>query len=275
MSFDRYVVIGNPIAHSRSPIIHQAFATATGQALTYERCLAPLNDFAETVAELRRQGVRGANVTVPFKEEAFGLCDDVSEGAQLAGAVNTLVFSDRINGHNTDGVGLVRDIQSNLGIELRDKRVLILGAGGATRGVIAPLLDAGAARVDVWNRHAERAQRLIDDLKHDARVARHCGAVTARELAAGSHEVVINATAAGHRGERPALDDGVLRKAILAYDLSYGSAANPFLQWTRARVERVSDGLGMLVEQAAEAFFIWRGIRPATAPVLSMLRTTI
>lgn len=269
---DRYVVIGYPIAHSKSPAIHQAFAAQTGQDLRYDTLLSPLDDFAGTWQAFRAAGGRGANVTVPFKEEAWALCQQLSHRARLAGAVNTLSLTatGELLGDNTDGLGLVQDICVNAGWSLAHKRVLVLGAGGAARGVIQPLLAAGVSTLWIANRSVEKAQTL-------AALFAQGGAVQALALADLSqvHEpvdVIINATSASLHGERLVLPGSLVHADTVAYDMMYGRDT-AFLQWAREHgVQHRRDGLGMLVEQAAEAFFIWRGVRPHTQEILRALR---
>lgn len=279
---DLYAVFGNPIAHSKSPAIHAAFAAATRQDLTYEARLAPVGGFAETVAEFRAEGGKGANVTVPFKEDAFRLATRLSDRAARAGAVNTLVFQgDEILGDNTDGAGLVRDITENLGVSLAGKRVLLLGAGGAARGVIAPLLAHRLAGLAIANRSADKAEALAaafsDMASPQGGFLR--GAVDAgnfAKFAGSSFDVVINATSASLSGENLPLPPGLFAAGSLAYDMMYGKGETPFLKLAREQgAGRCADGLGMLVEQAAEAFFVWRGVRPATSEVLAALRAQI
>jgi shikimate dehydrogenase len=263
---DRYLVFGNPVAHSKSPQIHAAFARQTGQAMTYDALLAPLDGFAQRLAEFIRAGGRGANVTVPFKEEAFALAVRHTARAALAGAVNTLVVDadGSTTGDNTDGAGLVADLAHNLGCDLAGKRVLLLGAGGAARGVIGPLRDAGVTQLVVANRTPARAQTL----------AGLFGAgVTGAGFDAvdGAFDVVVNATSASLAGELPPVPRTVFGANSLAYDMMYGRDT-PFLALAREAGAATADGLGMLVEQAAEAFFVWRGVRPDTAPVIAALR---
>ncbi len=261
---DRYAVIGNPVAHSRSPWIHAEFARATGQALRYEAIEAPPGGFASAVAAFRAAGGKGLNVTLPFKEEAYALCAEVSERARLARAVNTLVLGEKTFGDNTDGVGLVRDLAGNLKVDPRGKRVLLMGAGGAAQGVAGALLEAGAAALVIANRTAARAAALA------ARLAgvEGCGY---EALPGTRFDIVVNATSAGLQGAAPALPAGILGPGVLAYEMVYGRDT-PFLAAARGAGARACDGLGMLVEQAAESFFLWRGVRPATAPVLERLR---
>ncbi len=268
---DRYAVIGNPVAHSKSPWIHAEFARSTGQAMSYGAIEAPLDSFARTVDAFRASGGRGANVTLPFKGEAFRYCAATSERARFAQAVNTLVL-DRGEpwGDNTDGVGLVRDLEQNLAFGLRGRRVLLMGAGGAAQGVLKPLGDAGAAEIVVVNRDVAKAQALVGRLAgaSGAAALRACGYA---ELRAESFDLVVNATSIGLAGELPALPAGLLRRGALAYDMVYGRDT-AFLAFARAAGARAADGAGMLVEQAAESFLIWRGVRPETRAVLAALR---
>ena len=274
---DRYAVIGNPISHSKSPAIHAAFAAQTGQSLTYERLLAPLDGFAAAVAQFRAAGGRGMNVTVPFKLEAFALAERLSPRAQAAGAVNTLAFdADAIFGDNTDGAGLVRDLTHNLDCPLAGRRILLLGAGGAARGVLLPLLSARPAALTLANRTVARAEALVADFTRRAGDAPPPDACGFADLARRQFDVVINATAASLADEAPPLPPGLYDAGALAYDMMYGRGETPFLAAARADgATRLADGLGMLVEQAAESFLLWRGVRPDTAPVLADLRRQI
>lgn len=270
---DPYCVFGNPIAHSKSPAIHAAFAAATGQDLTYSTRLAPLDDFAGAVAAFVAAGGKGANVTVPFKEEAFRLADRLSERAARAGAVNTLAFADgAIFGDNTDGAGLICDIVGNLGVDLAGKRILLLGAGGASRGVIAPLLACAPARLAIANRTAAKAAALAQAFADLATV----DSGNFADFEGKSFDLVINATAASLAGEGLPLPAGIFAAGALAYDMMYGKGETPFLKQAREQgAARCADGLGMLVEQAAEAFLVWRGVRPQTAEVLAELRAAL
>ena len=275
---DLYCVFGNPIAHSKSPAIHTAFAAATGQDLAYEARLAPLDGFAASVADFRAAGGRGANVTVPFKEEAFRLCDRRSARAELAGAVNTLILDGKeIVGDNTDGAGLVRDIVANLGINLAGKRLLLLGAGGAARGVIEPLLGERPQSLTIANRSADKAELLAEIFQNAAStVNATVDGGNYEKLAGRSFDAVINATSASLAGASLPLPAGVFAPDSLAYDMMYGKGDTPFLALARREgAGRVADGLGMLIEQAAEAFRLWRGVRPDTAAVLAGLRATL
>jgi shikimate dehydrogenase len=263
---DRYAVFGHPIAHSKSPLIHAAFARQTGQDMTYEAILAPKDGFADSVAQFIAAGGRGANVTVPFKEQAFALANHLSPRAQRAGAVNTLSFEAAgILGDNTDGAGLVADLTRNLHCAIAGKRILLLGAGGAARGVIGPLLDPQPAALVIANRTVSRAQALA---KLFGRGVSACGF----DAADTPFDLVINATAASLAGELPPLSPRVFTAGTLAYDMMYGRDT-PFLAFARTHGAATADGLGMLVEQAAEAFALWRGVRPDTAPVIASLRT--
>ena len=266
---DRYAVIGNPIGHSKSPIIHTEFARQTDQALTYEALLAPLGGFAETVRDFIATGGKGMNVTVPFKEQAWQLVDDHAPRAKKAGAVNTIIVQadGRLRGDNTDGVGLVTDLK-NHGVLLRDKRVLILGAGGAVRGVISPILQASPAQLVIANRTSARAQELATLFADEGHIE-GCGF---DDLAGMSFDVVINGTAASLQGEVPAIDPGCVRGAV-CYDMMYSAQPTAFMRWAAQQgAAHCLDGLGMLVEQAAEAFSLWRGCHPDTAGVIEQLR---
>jgi shikimate dehydrogenase len=267
---DLYAVIGNPIAHSKSPRIHAEFARQTGEDLRYEAIFAPRDGFAEAVATFRGARGRGLNVTVPFKLDAFELATERTERAEHAGAVNTLKFGDAgVLGDNTDGAGLVADLAIRLGFAIRGQRVLIMGAGGAARGVMLPLLRQEPASIRIANRTIEKAQAL------ERRFAPF-GPVSSggyAELAGGRFDLVINATSAALASELPPLPSGIFAPGALAYDMIYGADHAPFEAQARSDgAARVSDGLGMLVAQAAESFFVWRGVRPDTRPVIDMLR---
>jgi shikimate dehydrogenase len=276
---DRYCVIGNPIAHSKSPDIHAAFALQTGQDIAYERRLAPVDGFAGTVRELVEQGWRGANVTVPFKLEAFALATRLRERARVAGAVNTLVFEDgEIVGDNTDGPGLVADIVHNAGVPLAGRRVLLLGAGGAARGVILPILQHGPAAIVIANRTRATADALVEQFAGHAAQSgqiRACGFGDVGAEVEGGFDVVINATSASLSNALPPVPATAFCRGTLAFDMMYGKMPSPFMQFAVQHGATARDGLGMLVEQAAEAFVIWRGVRPATASILEQMRTTL
>ncbi len=263
---DRYAVIGNPVAHSQSPWIHAEFARQTGQDIEYLRIEAPLAGFARSVDEFRAAGGRGANVTVPFKEQAFQYCRNaVTERARAAGVVNTLVFQNgSTHGDNTDGVGLLRDLTTNLRRVIAGQRVLLMGAGGAAQGVLAPLVEARPRRLVVANRTAGRARTL----------AQRFGAAAGGgydEFRGEQFDLLVNATSAGLAGEAPPLAPAAFAPGALGYDMVYGRDT-PFLAMARAAGAQACDGSGMLVEQAAESFLLWRGQRPDTAPVLAALR---
>jgi len=265
---DEYVVIGNPIAHSKSPEIHAQFAAQTGQWLHYDRLLAPLHGFKAAVQVFQRRGGRGANVTVPFKLEAHALSDQLTERARLAGAVNTLKFEGgRILGDNTDGAGLVTDIVVNAGQALAGRRILLLGAGGASRGALLPLLQQQPAELVIVNRTQSRAQELAQQFAEYGPVRSAAYA----ELG-GVFDLIINATSASLSDDLPPLPVSVYGSETLAYDMMYGRQPTIFMQSAQQHGASVRDGLGMLVEQAAEAFLLWRGVRPATAEVFASLR---
>jgi len=260
---ERYAVIGHPVAHSKSPWIHARFAEATGQDMHYGLLEAPPDGFERAVARFRAAGGRGLNVTLPFKQAAYRYSQELSARAGRAQAVNTLAFRDRVYGDNTDGIGLIRDLEGNLGRSLAGKSVLLMGAGGAAQGVTGALLDARVARLVIGNRTLARAQALA---------ARFAPAVASGyEAVGGPFDFVINATASGLGDEGVRLPASVWGRQTLAYDMVYGRDT-PFMQAARAAGAEACDGLGMLVEQAAESFFVWRGVRPATRPVLDQLR---
>jgi len=265
---DRYAVVGHPVSHSLSPRIHALFARATGEALEYATLEAPLDGFAAAMRAFFAGGARGANVTLPFKVEALSFAHSASERARVAGAANFLAArGGRIEADNTDGAGLVADLERNAGFAIRGRRILILGAGGAARGVIAPLLACAPAALVVANRTTARAREL------EARF-RSLGAVRGADLASiprEGFELVLNATSSSVHGDRLELPREALAQGALAYDMAYGKSAQAFVAAARAAGFRACDGLGMLVEQAAESFELWRGTRPATAPVLEEL----
>jgi len=265
---DKYCVFGRPIAHSKSPFIHAQFARQTGQDIEY-RAIEPPGDFAAAVAAFVAEGGKGANVTMPFKQEAFRLSNRRTRRAELAGAVNTLSFADgETAGDNTDGVGLLRDITVTLKTPVRGRRVLLLGAGGAARGVLGPLLDERPATLVVANRTAERARALAADFAEFGPVMGSGWA----EVAGRGFDIVIDATSGGLTGERMDLPEGIFAPGSLAYTMVYGKADAPFLAAARRQgAATVADGLGMLLEQAAESFQVWRGLRPDCAPVAALL----
>ena len=266
---DSYAVFGNPVGHSKSPFIHQAFARATGQDLSYDAIELPSDGFAQGLAEFIARGGKGCNITVPFKLDAFAAATERRPGAELAGASNCLkIEGERIIAENFDGIGLLTDIQCNLGLPLADLRVLLLGAGGAVRGVLKPFLDAAPAAMVVANRTETKARDL-------AAVFSAHGPVTGAGydgLAGQSFDVVVNGTSASLTGDRLTLPDTAFAPGCLAYDMVYGKGLTPFLIQARAAgAVRLADGVGMLVEQAAEAFDWWRGVRPDTAPLIGEL----
>ena len=270
MTLDRYGVFGHPIGHSRSPEIHGRFAAQTRQALDYRAYEVPLEALDDALKSFRAAGGRGLNCTLPLKEEVLKHCGRLSESARRCGAVNTLTLGhDGLWwGDNTDGLGLVRDLTLNLGIPIQGQRLLILGAGGATRGLLAPLFEAGAASVWIANRTPERAALLVQE-------ASSLGPLRASgfdTLQGAQFDLVLNATAASLSGVLLPLPDGLLSEGGCCYDLAYAKVPTPFVRWGQSQGARSSaDGIGMLVEQAAESFWIWRGIRPETAPVIEAL----
>jgi shikimate dehydrogenase len=270
---DRYALFGNPAKHSKSPLIHGAYARETGQDLTYEVIEPPLDGFGSAAAAFRASGGRGGNVTTPFKLEAFALATDLSERGRLAGAVNTLKFvGDRIHADNFDGVGLVNDIQRNLGFAIAGRRVLIMGAGGAVRGALLPFLDAHPALLVVANRTVPKAQALGEQFSPFGSFV--TGGYP--DLGDQAFDLVVNATSASMRGELPPVTRAAFAPGCVAYDLVYGRGLTPFLRLARdSGADRLADGVGMLVEQAAEGFAWWRGVRPSTAPVIAMLKVPL
>jgi len=273
---DRYAVFGNPVAHSLSPAIHAAFARQTGQDLAYEAILAPRDGFAAALRAFAAAGGRGANVTLPFKEEAWRLADARSARAEAARAVNTLRFDAAgLFGDNTDGAGLIADLCRNLGFDLSGRSVLLLGAGGAARGALLPLLDQSPARLAIANRNAQRAAVLAAEFsaRLPAKGRVRLDACGLDALGAEAFDLVIDATSAGLAGAPPVLPGGLFSRDSLAYAMIYGQPAEAFLAFARAHgAARCADGLGMLVEQAAESFHLWRGVRPETASVIERLR---
>lgn len=261
-----YAVFGNPIAHSKSPQIHRAFAEQTGERIHYDKQLVPPGQFGYAVEQFFRSG-KGLNVTVPFKLEAFELADELTERARAAGAVNTLKKLDdgRILGDNTDGCGMLRDITVNLGWQIKDKKVLVLGAGGAVRGVLLPLLQENPASVVIANRTQSKAQDLVELFNSPV-----LSSAALDDLPRG-FDVVINGSSAGLSGEAPDLPEGLLAENACCYDMVYGKELTPFLTWAKNHGAQVADGLGMLVEQAAESFYLWRGVRPETSAVKESL----
>ncbi len=271
---DRYAVFGNPIKHSRSPQIHTAFAEQCGQRLSYRTQLIELGDFAAAASAFFTGGGKGLNITVPFKLDAYSFATELSGRARRAGAVNTLAAQSdgTIYGDNTDGVGLVRDIEQNLAWEIAGKRVLILGSGGAVRGILEPLLKRHPSQVVIANRTIDKAQQLASEFA-DLGEVRGCGY---EALAGHRYDLLINGTSAGLHGDMPPLPGDILGDGCSCYDLTYGAQPTPFMRWAAGEAAwAVADGLGMLVEQAAESFCIWRGVRPATRPVIALLRAAL
>jgi shikimate dehydrogenase len=273
VNIDRYGVIGYPVSHSRSPVIHRLFAAQTGQSLQYELLEVPPDKFEQAVRQFQRTGGKGLNVTVPHKRSVLSLCDQLSERARTAGAVNTVSFRDsEIHGENTDGIGLLRDLAVNLDLALDDANILILGAGGATRGIIEPLLEMQPAQLTIANRTIGKAEALVEQFSASGPIAA-CG--FGDVPTDDEYDLIINATSAAVRGETPPYPDQAVSPGTFCYDLSYGLKPTPFMAWARRQgAEQAVMGWGMLVEQAAESFRIWRGVRPDTAPVLKQVRVS-
>jgi shikimate dehydrogenase len=266
---DQYAVVGNPIAHSKSPEIHLRFAAQAKQKIGYERIEAPIDGFEEKALSLRDAGYRGLNVTVPFKLDAAKLANELTPRARLAGAVNTLKFDgDTILGDNTDGIGFVRDVNERLGFGFGDCAVLVLGAGGAVRGLLGSLLDASPRWLAVANRSHQRAEELAEEFGVEA--------IHFDEIPAEHFDLIINGTTTGLHHEAPAIDPETFGDCLLAYDLVYAADPTPFMQLAKSGGARqVTDGLGMLIEQAAESFLLWRGVRPETQSVYRELRALL
>lgn len=268
---DRYAVIGHPVAHSLSPRIHALFAAQTSERLSYERIDATPGQFAASVHEFFAHGGRGLNVTLPHKQAARVLCSRLTERARRAGAVNTLKAEGdgALLGDNTDGAGLVRDLRVNLQVSIAGQRLLLIGAGGAVRGVLGPLLAEQPAEIIIANRTASRAEQLAAEFRDDGTRVRGSGL----DLVGESFDLIINGTSASLAGELPSLPHGLARTTTVCYDMAYGHEETVFVHWARSQgVAMAVMGLGMLVEQAAESFLLWRGVRPATRPVLEALR---
>ena len=272
-TIDRYGVMGYPVSHSRSPVIHRLFALQTGENIQYELLQVTPEKLETAVRQFQRTGGKGLNVTVPHKAEVAKLCDQLSERAATAGAVNTMSFRDgEIHGENTDGIGLLRDLAINHNFTIEGSNILILGAGGATRGIVGPLLEMQPASLRIANRTIDKAEALA---RHFAR----SGPVSACRFnvipVTETYDLIINATSAGIKGDAPPYPTAAVTAATFCYDLSYGLSPTPFSVWAREQgAERSVMGWGMLVEQAAESFHIWRGVRPDTAPVLKQMKIT-
>ena len=266
---DRYAVIGNPVLHSKSPAIHTAFAKSTGEDIYYGMIEAPIDGFRMAANAFRESGGRGLNVTTPFKLDAFAMATHPSERARLAGAVNAMKFEgDRVLAENFDGIGLVNDIEINLGFPMRGKRILLMGAGGAARGALQPFLEREPSVLHIVNRTPEKAAALAQEYAGQGQISGD----GYDELQGERFDIIVNATSASLRGETPALPKSVFGAGSLAYELVYGKGLTPFLRGaTEAGATRIADGAGMLVEQAAEAFQWWRGVRPDTKPLIEQL----
>lgn len=272
MTIDQYAVIGNPIAHSKSPYLHTAFARQCQQALSYRALLSPVDSFEATVRQFIDEGGRGASVTLPFKIEAYDLCDEVTQRARAAAAVNTLRFEDKkIWGDNTDGIGLVTDIVHNANIAIKGKRILLLGAGGAARGVILPLSECEPEEFVIANRNGDKARRLVEQFEPFGSWCTRLSCLEFSEIR-GQFDIIINATSASITGQLPAIPGSIYKPASLAYDLMYADQPTVFMQHAAQHDAQTRDGWGMLVEQAAEAFLAWRGVRPDTSSLLVRLK---
>ncbi|MEY3219339.1 MAG: shikimate dehydrogenase [Pseudomonadota bacterium] len=268
---DKYAVFGNPIAHSQSPFIHHQFAQQTGENLTYHAECVPLDSFAQQVGDFFKNGGKGLNVTVPFKLEAFAIAQFQTDRAKIAGAINTLWIGKCgiLSGDNTDGVGLLRDLTLNQSFEITGKKLLILGAGGAVRGILAPLLSECPQSIIIANRTVSKAAELAT---LSPKTINSCGF---DDLSGQTFDLIINGISSGLHGKMPNLPKNLFNNNGLAYDMVYGNRPTPFMEWATKQEIRAVDGLGMLVEQAAEAFFIWRGVYPQTASVISQLRQIV
>ena len=268
---DQYAVMGNPIKHSKSPFIHTEFAQQTGQDITYDAILVEKDGFKQAVRDFYSAGGKGLNITVPFKEEAWNLVDDKSQMAEKAGAVNTISISDagHLIGNNTDGIGIVRDLKQNHAISLQNKRLLILGAGGAVRGVLGPILAEKPVELVIANRTVSKAEALLEIFNASQNIK-----AVGFDGVAGAFDIIINGTAASLSGEMPAISGECARGAV-CYDMMYAKDDTIFMQWARQNeAVNVLDGLGMLVEQAAESFYIWRGVKPETQSVIEKVRSS-
>ncbi len=269
---DHYAVVGNPIAHSKSPQIHAEFAKQTGQELSYTALLAPLEGFAHTVREFLNKGGKGLNVTVPFKLEAYQFANELSEKARNAGAVNTLIYTgETVKGDNTDGIGLVRDLSDNIRFQLAGARILLLGAGGAARGVIADLLQLCPESIVIANRTISKAEELVQRFSDMGQIS----AIGLHDLKGHEFDLIINSTSTSLQNEVIPIPSKTFAQYSLAYDMMYGKMPSPFLEMALQNGAQIADGLGMLVEQAAESFYLWRGIRPQTRTVLKKIRENL
>jgi len=271
-NLDRYAVFGNPIGHSKSPDIHSQFAAQTGQSIIYTAELVELDQLAEAVSAFADNNGKGLNITVPFKQKAWQLATERSSRAERAGAVNTLVINNGIFGDNTDGVGLVRDLVDNHNININQQHILVVGAGGAVRGVIESILELKPAELVIANRTVEKAFKLAEDFSELGNIS-GCSL----EALEGRHfDIIINGTSASLRGELPPLPDTLFNKNACAYDMMYAASPTPFMHWAKQnKAAHVYDGLGMLVEQAAESFRLWRGVTPETRPVIQSIRESL
>ena len=275
---DEYAVMGNPVTHSKSPAIHSTFAEQTGQSIRYRAIQVDPGGFEQAVGHFFAAGGKGLNITVPFKQDAWKLASNLSERARVAGAVNTLKPENdgSLFGDNTDGIGLVRDLKNNLGVTMRGKKILLLGAGGAARGVLYPLLDEQPEQLVIANRTSTRARELVEQFKSQQETADVLTGCGFDELDNLEFDIVINATSASLKGELPPIPEKCVANTSIVYDMMYDKDPTPFLAWAKQQgALQISDGLGMLVEQAAESFFIWRNVKPQTQPVINKIRETL
>ena len=268
-----YAVFGNPIAHSQSPLVHSLFAKQVGIDLEYRAIQVDIGGFEQAVSGFQANGGNGLNVTVPFKLNAWKIADELTDRAQLAGAVNTLFFQDnRIKGDNTDGAGLVKDIELNLNVALTDSKILVIGAGGAVRGVLAPMLEKQPESITISNRTKGKADALVEMFADYGTVS----STTLEQANLDRYDIVINATSTGIHGEVPSVSPQVFRGVSLVYDMMYGKNPTKFMQWAGQNSgAQISDGLGMLIEQAAESFKIWHGVMPQTSAVIGAVRSKL
>jgi shikimate dehydrogenase len=268
---DSYAVIGNPVEHSLSPLIHQEFAKQTKQEMEYLKIEAPLNEFKKIIQQFIEQGGKGANVTLPFKEEAYALADEATDYAKQAKAANALLFENnhKIIANNFDGMGLIADLTNNHHYSLRQKRVLLLGAGGAARGIIMPLLEQAPSLLTIANRTKDKAIQLADEFQYQGEIK----GIGLDELNNDPYDLIINSTSAGLTGNALQLPNTIITEQSWCYDIMYGKQGTPFLDWAQPhQPAKCLDGLGMLVEQAAASFYWWRGVYPETKPVLELTR---
>ena len=270
-SVSNYAVFGNPVKHSKSPQIHSSFAKQTGIDLYYQAIEVPIDNFSETVKLFSSQGGKGLNITVPFKEEAHSICSNLTQRAELSGSVNTIQFDEESNiyGDTTDGQGLINDLTINHKIDLKNKSILILGAGGSVRAMLEPLSNQKPSSIVISNRTVSRAEQLVEIFSDKENIEAHSFSA----LSNRSFDIIINGTSLSLKGELPPIPSSVIKSNTCCYDLMYSDTDTVFMKWAQEQgASKVLDGLGMLVEQAAESFYIWHGVKPDTAPVIKALR---